>query len=65
MAVSNAHKLVYYLLTSPELGYTDVEIEKQYELGSTDLYIHDIGLAIELDGPSHFFNGSLKPMPTI
>ena len=65
LAVSNAHKLVYYLLTSPELGYTDVEIEKRYELGSTDLYIHDIGLAIELDGPSHFFNGSLRPLPTI
>ena len=51
---------MYYLLTSPEIGYREVEFEKPYHLGYADLYIHDIQLAIELDGPAHFFNNSNK-----
>ena len=51
---------MYYILTSPELGYKQVEVEKYYHIGYTDLYIHDIDLAIELDGPNHYFNNSKK-----
>ena len=54
--LSKAIKLCHYLLTSPELGYKNVQFEYFYETNkSVDLYIHEIDLAIELDGPAHFF----------
>ena len=54
-----AGKLMHYLLTSPELGYKRVELECYLETNkSVDAYIHDIGLAIELDGPPHFFSNT-------
>ena len=47
---------MYYLLTSPELGYSKVELEYKFEQAKTiDLYIHDVELAIEIDGPVHYW----------
>jgi len=48
--------LTHYLLTSPELGYRKVQIEPMIgpEKQVVDIYVDDIGLAIDLDGPVHF-----------
>ena len=35
---------MYYLLTSPELGYSKVDVEKPWPGGLHDLYIYDIDL---------------------
>ena len=49
-----------YLLTSPELGYKKVRVEPIIgeEEYIVDLYIDDIELAIEFDGPVHFFGNT-------
>ena len=65
MSLSKSHKFMYYLLTSPELGYKQVEVERPYNGGHADLYIHDIDVAIELDGPNHYFNQSDKRLMTV
>ena len=50
-------KTLYYLLTSPELGYKQLSIEYFVNpTKSVDIYIHDIDLAIECDGPVHYFS---------
>ena len=47
------------MLTSPELGYKHVDLECYLETNkSVDMYIHDIGLAIEMDGPPHYFSNT-------
>ena len=62
--LSKAIKLCHYLLTSPELGYKNVQFEYFYETNkSVDLYIHEIDLAIELDGPAHFFATMEEGLP--
>ena len=54
--LSKAVKLCHYLLTSPELGYRNVMIEYYFEANkSVDFYISEIDLAIELEGPAHFY----------
>ena len=51
---------LHYLLTSPELGYNRVHFEHMYgtEDQTVDLYVEDIKLAIDVDGPVHFFAGT-------
>ena len=57
--LSKSIKLCHYLLTSPELGYKHVDLECYLETNkSVDIYIHDIGLAIEMDGPPHYFSNT-------
>ena len=57
--LSKSIKFCHYLLTSPELGYKNVDLECYLEANkSVDLYIHDIGLAIEMDGPPHYFSNT-------
>lgn len=59
--LSKATKFTHYLLTSPELGYKRVEMEANLEANkSADIYIHDIGLSIENDGPPHYFSNTGK-----
>ena len=65
LSLSKSHKFMYYLLTSPELGYKQVEVERPYNGGHADLYIHDIDVAIELDGPNHYFNQLDKRLMTV
>ena len=54
-------KLIYYLLTYPEIGFKDVRIEKKFEMKddqdiTVDLYIPEIDMIIEIDGPCHYYN---------
>ena len=56
---------MYYLLTSPELGYSKVDVEKPWPGGLHDLYIYEIDLPIEIDGPNHYFNQSKKRVKSI
>ena len=55
--ISKAHRLVYYLLTSKELGYKDVHIEVPIlnHISNADLYIGELNLVVNVDGPSHFY----------
>lgn len=57
MQISKAHKLAYYLLTSPELGFKHVHMEVPILHGLTyaDIYIEDINLALMINGPRHYF----------
>lgn len=57
--MSKGVKFCHYLLTSPELGYTKVEVEYFLEKSkATDIYIHDVDLCIEIDGPPHYFSNT-------
>ena len=57
--MSKGVKFCHYLLTSPELGYTKVEVEYFLEKNkATDIYIHDVDLCIEIDGPPHYFSNT-------
>jgi hypothetical protein len=55
--VSKSHKLVFYLLTSKELGYIDVHMEVPIIKGVTyaDIYVKEIDIALMIDGPTHFY----------
>lgn len=44
------------MLTSPEIGFKKISLEHYIDANkSVDLYVHDIDLAIEVDGPVHFY----------
>ena len=69
--VSSAHKLIYFMLTSTEIGFRDVRIEHQFSDTETcDIYVPEANLIIEIDGPTHFFNRKSStdlciPVPTM
>jgi len=49
--------MIYYLLTSPELGYKNVEIEKvTSRLTSCDIFIPEANIILEINGPAHYLN---------
>lgn len=54
--LSKGAKFCHYLLTSPEIGFKKISLEHYIDANkSVDLYVHDIDLAIEVDGPVHFY----------
>jgi hypothetical protein len=62
--ISSAHKLIYYILTSEELGYLQTEIERPWNrFTNVDLFVPDVGLIIEINGPTHYFESSGKLRP--
>jgi hypothetical protein len=69
--MSWGHKFVYFLLTSQELGYNKVQIERPInsvrggKLCSLDLYVEEIGLTVEVNGPRHMLNFSKKERPML
>jgi hypothetical protein len=63
-------KLIYYLLTYPEIGFKDVRIEKKFEMKddqdiTVDLYIPEIDMIIEIDGPCHYYNRASSSAPFV
>ena len=44
-------------MTSPEVGFTRVEIEKPVtKLTSCDIYIPEVNVILEINGPAHYMN---------
>jgi hypothetical protein len=49
--------MIYYLLTSPEVGFKKVEIEKITSRHATcDIYIPEVNVVLEINGPAHYLN---------
>ena len=65
-SIAKSVKLMHYLLTSPEIGFKRVSFEYFFEKSkSVDLYVHEVDLPIEMDGPAHFFSNTGDPRPTL
>ncbi len=49
--------MIYYLLTSPEVGFKKIEIEKITSRHATcDIYIPEVNVILEINGPAHYLN---------
>jgi hypothetical protein len=58
--------MIYYLLTSPEVGIKKVEIEKITSRHSTcDIYIPEVNVILEINGPAHYLNRKNENEPFI
>lgn len=58
--------MIYYLLTSPEVGFEKVEIEKITSRHSTcDVFIPEANVILEINGPSHYLNRKNENEPFV
>lgn len=62
MNISRGNK--FYLILLHQLGYKDVQMEKQIKNGllQCDLYVGDLDLIIDVHGPCHYKNESDIPI---
>lgn len=61
-SISRGHKIYINLFNKIGYGYDQVEIEKQVGPLKCDLYIKDLDMVIEIEGPTHFKNKSEERM---